>query len=138
VHSPTVDGLVGITTEVSGRPSAVLMLCQHPLGGVTVYWSDAPAGSDSDHAGSDSDHAGSDSDHAVLAQWKLPAGYKPPVQWLLLSSKPVGVSILKKPVALVPGRPYVIYGWTHEGPYYSAVGPDFKAEDSLSCFRARF
>jgi len=110
-----IDGMIGITTDGSGQPSVVLQSCQQHVGGVTLYWSDDPAGSDSSHA--------------RLAEWKLPTGYGSPLQWPLLSAKPDGVTILKKPTALVPGRIYSIYGWTRESPYYSATGPDFKAED---------
>jgi hypothetical protein len=110
-----VDGLIGITLDTSGQPDVVLMSCQHHLGGVTLYWPDHPAGSDSNHA--------------VVAQWKLPVAYSSPIRWPLLSPKPEGLTITKEPSALTPGRTYRIYGWTHESPYYSADGPEFKAQD---------
>jgi len=107
--------MIGITLDVSGQPDVVLMSCHHHLGGVTLYWPDDPAGTDSNHA--------------IVAQWKLPTGYRSPIQWPLLSSKPEGLTITKKPAALTPGRTYRIYGWTHESPYYSADGPEFQAAD---------
>lgn len=110
-----VDGLIGITLNHAGQPSVVLISCRHQLGGATMYWVDDPAGSDSWHA--------------LVAQWKLPAGYSSPIQWPLLSSEASGVTIVKRPAALSAGRRYRVYGWTHSDPYYSADGPDFTADD---------
>ena len=110
-----VDGLIGIGIDVSGQPQVVLMSCLHHLDGVTVIWSDDPTGLDSKHA--------------VVAKWKLPVGYDSPIEWSLLSSTPEGVTIVKGPAALTPGRTYSIGGGSHDDPYWSAGGPDFTAKD---------
>jgi hypothetical protein len=89
------------------------MSCDQHLGGVSAYWHDDPAGSEE-----------------TLAKWTLPADYKSPVEWSLLSSTPEGIrSVLTVPGVPVPGRTYRIYGWTAEQPYYSADGPEFTADD---------
>jgi hypothetical protein len=110
-----VDGLIGIALDVSGQPKVVLMSCLHHLDGVTVIWSDDPAGRDSKHA--------------VFAKWKLPVGYDSPIEWSILSSRPERVTIVNGPAALTPGRTYSIGGGSRDDPYWSADGPDFTAED---------
>jgi hypothetical protein len=83
--------------SATGEPNVVLMSCQRHLGGVSVYQTDDPAGTFSQHA--------------AVARWRMPAAYSSPVLWSLLASKSAAVTIDKTPpAALAHGRLYGIYG----------------------------
>jgi hypothetical protein len=102
--------------STTGEPSAVLMSCKRHLGGVTVYRTDDPAGTFSEHA--------------AVARWKMPAAYSSPVLWSLLASKSEAVTIDKTPPAeLAVGRPYRIYGWGRDATFPVTRGPVFNSDD---------
>lgn len=112
------DGAVGLTVDDAGHPVGVLVTCEHPIDGVTLYSPDGPQ------------HG--DAPSAQYGRWELSAGPHAVRRWPLeqLTSGD-GVKVLQSLRPLDAGREYSMYGWTYDNSW-STWSVGFVAADPIS------